>query len=260
MAVLDRDRKMLWGRAGNRCAMCKRELVLPETTDDAAAVIGDEAHIVARSRGGARFRPLDAHDVDAYDNLILLCKVDHKRVDDQSTTYSEKQLRDAKRSHEAWVKSALEPATAVAPVRVRRREGAPEPLLHHLATGTQVWEVIVGAQAWVFDFVDDHGLGDHVTDVVEEFVDQVRDYAEISSDVANRGLRAVRAAKRLFDDYLDSLTAHQLVVFGSREVKIIEGGVLPPAPWIEASIVVLPIARAVEYAQASDVGDADATT
>jgi hypothetical protein len=44
-----RDMKIVWGRSGNRCAVCKCELVADALvpTDD-ASIIGDMAHIVAR--------------------------------------------------------------------------------------------------------------------------------------------------------------------------------------------------------------------
>ena len=49
----EKDIKILWGRSGNRCAICKIEL----TPDGEANTIGEMAHIVARSpaspRGGS---------------------------------------------------------------------------------------------------------------------------------------------------------------------------------------------------------------
>jgi hypothetical protein len=198
--------------------------------------------------------------LNSYENLILLCKMDHKWVDDQPTTFGESHLKDAKRRHEAWVHSTLEPTQDVAPIRVRRHPGAPEPLLHHLRTGAQVWDIIAGAQAWLFHLEDDHGRGDEETELAEEFLDVVRDYAEISAEVADVGSRAVREAKRGFHEHLESLAAHGLVVFGGREDKIIEGGVLPPAQSVEATVTVRSTERAIAYAQESKAHDADLPT
>ena len=78
----DRDRKLLWGRGGNRCAICRRVLVAERTDSDPEAVVGDEARMAARSPGGRRYGECDRAQVDAYENRLLLCKVHHKIVDD----------------------------------------------------------------------------------------------------------------------------------------------------------------------------------
>ncbi len=53
--------------------------------------MGDEAHIVARSRGGPRAGGgLAEADLDAYDNMILLSH--HKVVDDQPLEYTRERL------------------------------------------------------------------------------------------------------------------------------------------------------------------------
>lgn len=83
MTISDRDRKILWGRSGERCAICRRKLVADRRGRDSESAVGDEAHIVARSPGGPRFREMEEGVVDSYENRILLCKVDHKVVDDQ---------------------------------------------------------------------------------------------------------------------------------------------------------------------------------
>jgi hypothetical protein len=47
--------KMLWGgRAANRCAICRMELVMEATETDDASVVGEACHIVAQSEEGPR--------------------------------------------------------------------------------------------------------------------------------------------------------------------------------------------------------------
>jgi tetratricopeptide (TPR) repeat protein len=46
--------------------------------------------------------------VDSYENLILLCRIDHKKVDDQRRHYTTARLRQVKAEHEAWVEHTLE--------------------------------------------------------------------------------------------------------------------------------------------------------
>jgi hypothetical protein len=86
VSISDKDRKILWDRSGNRCALCHRHILVAERTSaDDAAVVGDEAHIAAQSLGGPRYGECARGEIDSYENLILLCKTDHKRVDDPAT-------------------------------------------------------------------------------------------------------------------------------------------------------------------------------
>jgi tetratricopeptide (TPR) repeat protein len=111
VSISDKDRKILWGRSGNRCALCNRILVAERTPTDDVAIVGDEAHIAARSPGGPRHGECSPAYVDRYENLILLCRVDHKKVDDQPRHYTTERLRQVKAKHEAWVKDGLAPSS-----------------------------------------------------------------------------------------------------------------------------------------------------
>jgi hypothetical protein len=106
----DRDRKLLWGRAANRCAYCHAELVVDATVEDRESIVGDEAHIVSESPVGPRGEEAERSDLDSYPNAILLCKVHHKMVDDQPKEYPSERLRRMKESHENWVRSTLSDA------------------------------------------------------------------------------------------------------------------------------------------------------
>lgn len=109
MSISLKTQKMLWGRAANRCSMCRRELVMDETETDDASIIGDICHIVAKEPNGPRGESeLTPQQRDQYANLILLCKVHHKQIDDQINTYTVEVLRGIKAKHEDWVRSTLE--------------------------------------------------------------------------------------------------------------------------------------------------------
>lgn len=101
MAITDRTRKILWTKAGGRCSMCRILLVTEGTDTDDPSVFGEEAHIVARAENGPRAGEIA--DIDSYDNLILLCSKDHKRVDDQVGYYTVDRLKKIKQKHEEWV-------------------------------------------------------------------------------------------------------------------------------------------------------------
>jgi len=110
MAITLRTTKILWGRSGNRCAICRNELV--EDAIDAAddeSVVGDMAHIIARKETFTRgdYDALSGEGRDHYSNLILLCRKHHKVIDDQPAHYTVERLREIKRSHEEWVQATL---------------------------------------------------------------------------------------------------------------------------------------------------------
>jgi hypothetical protein len=111
MGISLKMHKMLWGRAANRCAFpdCRRELVMDASQPDDESLIGDACHIVAQSPTGPRGdSPLTPEQRDKYDNLILLCKVHHKLVDDQPNTYTVQRLLEMKAAHEKWVRESLQ--------------------------------------------------------------------------------------------------------------------------------------------------------
>ena len=111
MILSDKDRKLLWTRAGNRCSYrfgaetCGQPLSLGEATS--AVVVGEECHIVGEKMGSARFIE-DVADRETYSNAILLCGTHHKLVDDKETRdqYPPDLLRSMKRDHEQAVASS----------------------------------------------------------------------------------------------------------------------------------------------------------
>jgi hypothetical protein len=108
MSITLRDHKMLWGRAGARCSMCRTHLA---TISDIglASVIGEEAHIVARNVDGPRgTSPLATEQRNSYSNLLLLCPTHHAIIDDfpnGPVEYTVELLHRIKTEHEQWVMS-----------------------------------------------------------------------------------------------------------------------------------------------------------
>ncbi|TAA25835.1 HNH endonuclease [Pseudoxanthomonas winnipegensis] len=108
MSITVKTQKMLWGRAANRCGICRSELVMDASETDDESVVGEACHIVASSSDGPRGdSPLTPEQRDKYANLILLCNVHHKQVDDQPIEFSIEKLVGIKRAHEEWVSAQL---------------------------------------------------------------------------------------------------------------------------------------------------------
>ena len=106
----NRTIKILWGRAAGRCAMpeCRIELFLDDSAHDPIVIIGDIAHVEASSDHGPRGNLTRASwRRDKYENLILLCKNCHARIDGQTKKFSEEAIHRIKSDHEAWVRASL---------------------------------------------------------------------------------------------------------------------------------------------------------
>ena len=106
----ERTLKILWGRAAGRCAVpeCRVDLLVEETDFDPVVVIGEIAHIAAASEQGPRAdAALSIKDRHEYENLILLCRNCHARIDGQTHANPVAWIKKLKASHEAWVRASL---------------------------------------------------------------------------------------------------------------------------------------------------------
>ena len=73
MAVNQKDIKLLWGRAANRCSICKIELTQDSESVSSSFTLGEQAHIVGEKESAARgISKLSVDDRNSYHNLILL--------------------------------------------------------------------------------------------------------------------------------------------------------------------------------------------
>jgi len=110
MAISQRDRIVLWTRAAGRCSFadCGRELTQDTEAADAAYTLGQMAHIVGEQEAAVRgHSTLTAAQRDTYSNLILLCPVHHRIIDEDPAAYPVERLHLIKDEHEAWVREAL---------------------------------------------------------------------------------------------------------------------------------------------------------
>ena len=102
--------KLLWGRSAGRCALpdCRIELFVTEPGYDPVCIIGEMGHVIGSSDAGPRS---DSGKVlserDRYENLILLCRNCHRKIDVLAEQYPTERLQRIKADHEAWVRTAL---------------------------------------------------------------------------------------------------------------------------------------------------------
>lgn len=108
LAIKIKDVKILWGRSGNRCAICRTQLTQDASAVSATFTLGEQAHIVGEESGAARgTSQLSAEDRNSYHNLILLCPTHHTEIDQNEADWSVERLHIAKSRHELWVSETL---------------------------------------------------------------------------------------------------------------------------------------------------------
>lgn len=120
MSITTKTRKTLWGKSGNRCAICKIELVHEKDPFNQTLNLGEECHIISEKENrGPRYELIEGFDYDDAENLMLLCSNHHTTIDEKIGTYTVKKLKDIKRQHEEWVRKNLEttPENTIEPTK-----------------------------------------------------------------------------------------------------------------------------------------------
>lgn len=224
MSITDKTRKVLWGRSGNRCAICHQLLVVDRTPDDENSVVGDECHIHSGAANGPRHDPaVNARKIDEIDNLILLCRVHHKMVDDQFETYTAELLLTIKRSHEEWVNAKFEESGQLEKVRVVRFKSKIPTHLLLVESGHELFNLVSGCYGHYPYHSDD--LSDEEIELVGGFIQNVFDWADFSDDL--EAVEKLRVGKTL-SKQISELELKGFRVFGARENQQLRGGINPP--------------------------------
>lgn len=196
MAITDKDRKKLWGRSGSRCAICNVVLTGLDGTD---AIVGDEAHIRSARPEGPRFEAdYSLANIDAYENVVLLCKAHHKLVDENPQVFPADFLTGIKMRHEARVARALD---------LEQTGWASPPDLVVVQDGTQLMSILSGAMASVHSNV--HPRTGQERDAIASFVQSAVDWIDIADDIGPGG--TVQAADSI-DQELKTLDTLGLFV------------------------------------------------
>jgi hypothetical protein len=248
MAISDKDRKLLWGRSHNRCAYCQQLLSVEARTDDRAAIVGDEAHIISGAPNGPRGTESICVGIDSYENLVLLCRTHHKMIDDQPHEFTVDRLIEMKKHHEDVTEarfSSERKSMSPLPIRVKQDPLAPKIALTWMQTGSDIWSVIADAQSWKFFPLDENDSSEIQQDAADDFLSLAQDYGNVSFEIALEGLSAIRSAKRQFGEHLNILQQLGLVVFGRRVRLVVTGGVTPDEYWMQGELIVLRLDHAM---------------
>ncbi|WCF08320.1 HNH endonuclease [Paenibacillus thiaminolyticus] len=233
MSISDKTRKILWGRSGSRCSICKLELIIDETEKDDSSIVGEECHIISGQRNGPRHDPNRPKDeIDTYENLILLCRIHHKMIDDQPETFTENIIKQIKVNHELWVSARLNQQDSKQ-LRIKRiRENIPE-TLPRITTEKEVINILDRAMGYEFDH--DEPNNEAEVELISGFLQYLHDFGDLLSDFGSGekvrfGFEITRMIKELLDnDYY---------VFGAREARVLEGGKAAPSSFPIAIVYV----------------------
>jgi hypothetical protein len=235
MPITERTRKILWATAGSRCSICRVLLVTEGTDTDDPSVFGEEAHIVGQSPNGPRAGNIP--DVDSHTNLILLCRKDHKRVDDQVGKYTVERLKEIKRQHEKWVVSQDETSDPGPVHLIPDPVRPPKKMLTLVPNGTALWRFVRGACSSSSSWPE--GLSDEHEDLIAAFFDNLSDWMDISGDLDSH--RDELIARRALDESIHELAKAGFVVGARKRSLLLTGGFdKPPLPWHAFDIEVQP--------------------
>ena len=109
-----KDIKLLWGRSGNKCAICRTELTVDNKTKSAAFTLGEQAHIVGEKEDSPRGKSiLTLEERKGYHNRILLCPNDHTKIDKNEKDWPIEKLHKIKSEHELWANENLSSSTNI---------------------------------------------------------------------------------------------------------------------------------------------------
>lgn len=206
MSITDKTRKTLWAKSGNRCLLCRIELVQQTDGVTENVIIGEECHIISSSDKGPRGNiPYDG-DYDSYDNLILLCANDHKRIDELIDIYTVETLRLFKSVHEAWVKTTLEKDVTAFANDQQNVKSLPK-----ITSGRQIVNIVNGAH--MFDFNHEELRTEHEAIAIGELFDELKETGDILSDI---GYAETAKFGIHLNEEVERLRSMGLILFGMR--------------------------------------------
>ena len=215
--------------------MCRRELIMPDTPIDDESIVGDECHIISAVPGGPRHDPeFPREKLNHHANLLLLCKVHHKLIDDQPLEYTASRLAKMKALHEKWVSEQLDSShSGTPPLRVRRTAQDTPAFLRRIRSGKELLDIVTNACAFAPHY--DNLCNEAEDELVAGFLQDAQDWGELGLDSVRDRMRAGRS----LDDHIGELERAGLWVFACREKSIVEGGTGPATDWPIAHIQVL---------------------
>lgn len=204
MPITSKTRKTLWARSGNRCAMCRSELVAEKNDFNRNLNIGDECHIISEKSRWPRHIIHYWKNYDDYENLILLCRNHHKAIDELWETYSADMLRNLKKKHEDWIKTIIDKA----------KKTKDKTVILRLHSGKEIVNIIKGVQAYYFDY---SGLeSKRESKFIGNFLQNIQDWWDVMT-LNGYEIGATIELEYNLDKEIKKLEALWFCIYGNRE-------------------------------------------
>lgn len=197
-------------------------------------LIGEECHLISKSKQGPRYEERKNFNYDSYENLILLCRNHHSLVDQQWKIFTIEILRKIKNEHEKWVSEKLHNEKRK-PVGIKRIENNIPQLLKAVYNGKTLFGIIKGVMALNFDY--DEIRNEFEKDIIQEFnccIIDIMDIWDLYEDSSFIDLHL------MLDERIKKLRDIGIMVFGENEMMYLTGGnTQEDTPWKVAHIKVV---------------------
>jgi hypothetical protein len=134
MSIKQIDAIKLWGLACGQCSYpeCKDKDLIKFFKTDNPTLLGEMAHVIAKSAKGARGQENNIEN-NSYENLILLCPTHHTMIDKAPESFTESILKSWKTSHESHIKQSTLPKV------IHDRATLFMEIFHLLSENYQIW-------------------------------------------------------------------------------------------------------------------------
>jgi len=202
MGISNKTRKTLWGRSGNRCALCRTVLINSEDENDINLNLGEECHIISSKPNGPRHDPDYDKDYDGYQNLILLCRNHHREIDERILSYPVAKLTAIKKAHEEWVNNKF---------KTGKKQLPKVGVLFKMETGKQIIEKIKGTHMYQFDYDELKNVEE--IDFIGGFYEYLTDWADLLAMGSIGMTEEMKLGFRINDD-LKKLDDLGFILFG----------------------------------------------
>lgn len=227
MSISTKTRKILWARSGNQCAKCKASLIQGVSDLNSDTIVGDECHIVSGAKGGPRWNmTVDPEKIDLIDNLLLLCKVCHKLVDDQVDVFTVDALKLIKRKHEKSIEERASKSADEVKI-VRSRAEIPKQL-EIIRSAQDILNLMASCHGMYHRIPDD--LSESELDLVGAFLQEMSDWGDVGLGVLSSPSEWISAQKHVTRQ-LSELNQSGFDVYVGREKQQLLGGAQPPTAW-----------------------------
>jgi hypothetical protein len=180
MAISDKTRKTIWARSGNKCSICKANLVGHKTEKENSVIVGEECHIISEKQKGPRYENIPGFNYDSEQNLLLLCANCHKIVDENQAYYTKVRLESVKREHEEFIRirtEAQDPNNLFPEV-----DGVT--VLPKINSGKELYNILCSAIGMEYDFEDtkDKEENDFIAGIFQDLNDHL-DFLSMEAEV-----------------------------------------------------------------------------